>query len=482
MSRNFKILVSLLIGLLCSNSFFAQNENKTDSTKITDIHGQVFVKKRFNLIRYQDKFGYLVNTERANFWENLKFVQLNKKKTTFLSIGGDSRTRLTYISTDNFGSFNKNIEEHIWNQRLMLHTALRNKNYGIFAQVVKTWQLGNKLPEPPVEEDALDLHQLFFIYKFPEASKLRDSYVRLGRQEFFLGSGRLLAIREGANTRLSYDGARADIRYTSWNTNLFYFKEVAIAENAFDNRIFNGNHIYGFYNTFDLKGSKTLSSIDLYYLGAKRDNSFYQNSFGVDDRSTIGTRVVSSPKTQGINFETELNYQFSNNSNNVAAYSATVRSNYSWVRENNQYKIGLDFYTFSGDKSADDDVSNTFYPLNPALGFLGRAPVLGFSNLLAFQPNFRFVANDNFVIDMQQSFVWKHQRSDDLYAPSTLPFTGIYDESETFVGILPSIEIEYALNAFVSFELFYSGLLKSNYFVSNTSTIHNLAFTTYLRF
>ncbi|GAA4272924.1 alginate export family protein [Aquimarina gracilis] len=486
MIQNKTYLLLIIVFVVTWNSI-AQNrdivqDSLNDSQKITEEYGQLFIKKRFNLIRFRDDFSYLKNTEKTKLWEKLKYIPVGN---FYLSIGGDARTELEFLRTDGL-NLETSTDDYFWDQRLMAHVSLRGKRFRSFVQLNKSWRLNNELPQSPNDEDELALHQAFFDIKFDDRPEAQASYLRLGRQEFFVGSGRFFGIREGPNMRLSYDGISGRANINNFRGDFFYLREVAIREHIFDNEIFGDNTIYGAYGTYKYGNDKNGQSAELYYVGLERPLAFYQDLVGEDNRHTLGTRYVFRHRgQQGFDIDAEFNYQFGEFNNlDVSAYSFSLNADYFWKTVNEiEHRLGFKANLYSGDKDATDNKIGTFNPINPALGFLGRLVVFRWSNLAALHPSYRISFGDSFAINAENAFLWRPQKEDFLYAPSTLPYSAENrNGEESYVGMLPSIEAEWAVNAFLSFEIYYAALLKGNYFIDEENDIHNIAITTYFRF
>ena len=477
----------LMIGF--SVRMMAQEIQEKDSTeldqlKVNEMHGQLYIQRRFNLIRYLDKFGYLLDIDKINSWEKLKYIPLDKNRKTFLSFGGDSRSQLEFLSSDGFGT-QETIDDYRWNQRLMLHTAVRNKHFGVFAQLISAHQVGNELLSAPVDEEDLDVHQLFLLLKRDLENEGLRFRVRLGRQELFYGSGRHFAIREGPNVRLSYDGGSADLLLGNITARLFYLHEVPISDGMFNNEWFGDNILYGTYNSWQTNHKDHIFLSDLYYARLERPVSFYQDLPLEDERHTLGVRqVVRSTGRKGMDFSVEANYQFGHvDGVDIRAYSISADADYFWKTNETLHRAGVSFNLFSGDGQPNDGEASTFNPINPAIGFLGRLPILNFSNLVVLQPSYRLSFDNGLALFLQYSWLWRHRLEDTIYTPGARPFLGeAFDNQERFLAMLPSLEVEWTVNAFVSFEVFYSALLKEGYFNEEEDDIQNLVFTTYLRF
>lgn len=78
--------------------------------------------------------------------------------------------------------------------------------------------------------------------------------LRAGRQEKTLGTSRLIAVREGPNIRLAFDGARASRKQGSHRIDAFAFafafRPVLNRPEAFDDNANKSQSLYGLYATF----------------------------------------------------------------------------------------------------------------------------------------------------------------------------------------------------------------------------------------
>ncbi|MBP2831235.1 alginate export family protein [Aquimarina sp. U1-2] len=479
------ILISLSIAF-CNESY-SQEPQKEDEIEVNEIHGQLFIQRRFNMIRYMDEFDYLKNAEKINGWEKIKFIKLNEEGTSYLSLGGNSRSEFVYLRTATDGEETKTENEYFWDQRLLIHTDFHLKNHRLFAQLVNAWRVGDEASISSLDEDDLTFQQLFYELDFGTNSF--QGYLRMGRQSMFLGSGRFFSVREGPpNMRLSYDGARLGLANGIWNSNIFYLKEVFIEDGVFDNEAFGDNELYGVYSSLDLGSGEHTKVLDFYYAGLGRPNVVYQNLTGQEERHTLGLRFLyQSVGERGYDVDAEANYQFGDFQNlNINAYSVSLNADHFWnTTKNIEHRFGIKANVFSGDGSRDNDLG-TFNPIYPALGYLSRAALINFSNLYTFHPSYRLTLSNGFAVNIENAWLWRQSKNDIIYNAAGLPFSSITGEdgisTERYVGMLPSIEAEWAVNAFVSFELFYSALYKGDFFDSVENDIHNVVFTTYLRF
>ena len=177
-----------------------------------DINAQPGPIKMF---RYSDDFSYLLknDTIEKTWNEHLKYIPLNHTGSINLSIGGEVREQYQYFQNENFGDLPPNTEQdnngHLWH-RVMLHTDLRLGNQvRIFTQLNSTFAFGKQNLVPQIDENQLSLHQAFIRL---QSKKVSGLFSQIGRQEFGQGSEFVIAMREGPNTRLTFDAALVGFR------------------------------------------------------------------------------------------------------------------------------------------------------------------------------------------------------------------------------------------------------------------------------
>src|SRR5262245_23573951 len=113
--------------------------------------------------------------------------------------------------------------------------------------------------------------------------------MRLGRQEFFFGSGRLVDPREGPNVRQAFDGIALIWKKASWNVHALATKPVLNGTGFFDAPPDPRTTFWGIYAVRPLPNTKG-GNIDLYYLGLGRKQAVVDKGVGRELRHTVGTR------------------------------------------------------------------------------------------------------------------------------------------------------------------------------------------------
>lgn len=220
-----------------------------------------------------------------------------------LDLGGEYRTR--YHNENNHrGTGLTGNDDQFWLTRLRLFANYRvTDNIRVFGEFLYADSAGENFAPRTIEENRGEAQNLFV------DAKLTDNLtIRGGRQELLLGAQRLISPLDWANTRRTFDGARATYKGEDWTVDGFYTNPVArIAATGgrleWDNSS-RDQHFYGVYGT--KMGAIGNANLDTYYLGYDDDTLAF--SF-----HTLGSRVWGA--TDNFLYELEGGSQFGNNSN-----------------------------------------------------------------------------------------------------------------------------------------------------------------------
>ncbi|MCA1920300.1 MAG: alginate export family protein, partial [Flavobacterium piscis] len=158
----------------------------------------------FQKLRYDDNVTYLKDSTR-NWYEKIKYIPLSQNSNFYASIGGEARFQYTYTVNDKWGDDSDEGDGYLLS-RYLLHADV---HLGIFRTFVELQSsLANSKTDPsPVDQNELDFHQAFLDIDFINTENERLT-VRSGRQEMSYGSQRLIAVREGPNSRLAFDAVK----------------------------------------------------------------------------------------------------------------------------------------------------------------------------------------------------------------------------------------------------------------------------------
>ncbi|QEG36749.1 alginate export family protein [Bythopirellula goksoeyrii] len=88
-----------------------------------------------------------------------------------------------------------------------------------------------------------------FLNLFVDLKLLESTTLRVGRQELLYGNQRLISPLDWANTRRTFEGAKAMIKAGDWETDIFYTHYVPVVPNELDEADYN-QPFYGCYMSY----------------------------------------------------------------------------------------------------------------------------------------------------------------------------------------------------------------------------------------
>ncbi len=405
------------------------------------------VKSQIYFLRYDDNFSYLKNdSAHKKGAENLKYIPIGSVGN--ISLGGEVREQLQYYNNFNFGDPpskpNQSTTWQLWH-RAMAHANVElGRQTRIFAQLGSTFRFLNDNPAiPEIDENHLNLHQLFGDYKFS-----KNLMARIGRQEMSYGSHRLITFREGPNTRLSFDAVV--LKYTSnkRKLDLLAASPVISRKGVFDDGTLK-DFILGAYATEKI--SPKWLVLDYYLLNFESHRRKYNYQEGIDSRRVVGFRVFS--QNDFVNYEAEATYQFGKfNQLHVNAFSLSADINFSLMPQG-KFVSGIAGNYVSGDKNKSDNKLNTYNSLfsKPQYGL--TAPI-GASNIITVNPYLRFKPTTKLNVMTACYFLWRASNQDGSYTPDGTELRPRPDRlfltAEKAIGTLLTLESTYTVNQHLS--------------------------------
>jgi hypothetical protein len=341
--------------------------------------------------------------------------------------------------------------------------------------------LSNSRPEPSlVEENPLDLHQAFIHWVFYE-EKGKSLLLSIGRQELMYGSQRLIAVREGPNNRLAFDGIKSVYQQPNFKADVFYSHPVANKSGIFDDHFNENTKLWGFYSV--LNHTPLLHNIDVYYLGYWKRLAAYDIGKSEELRHSIGTRIW---KNNGdLQYDFEGVFQFGSfGEKTINAWTLSSNTTYKFSHSSLKPKIGLKTEAISGEGNRGDNTLQTFNPLFPRGAYFGLVALIGPSNLLDIHPSINVEISKRLDMGIDYDIFWRLSTQDGIYAPNmSLIYSG-KDSKEQFIGTQLSAELNYQLNPFVFIRVEGTWFNTGEYLktVSAGKNVLFMAFTTQIKF
>ena len=409
---------------------------------------------KFSPFRAKENYDYLKDPLKnpfvKDFFDPVKFIPFNKKRTNYLTIGGEIRPRLEHFSNRKWNKESVNF----YSQRLSFHSnVVLGKNLRLFAELYSGYTSHAKqLPQ----YDKLNFHQLFIEVPFHFQDKKKMSLI-FGRQELKFGTSRLITLREGPNVRQDFDLARTIIDIDKFNIEVFYGKEVRTQTEVFDNTftLFDANapnsQIWGAYSKFKLKGFNGQN--ELYYLGFHSEKVVLSDVSGVETRHTIGLRRFGLVRER-LKYNTEFIYQFGDNDGNtIQAFNFETDWNYIISRNGSQTAPGLKLVYASGDKKPGDGKLGTFNSLYVSPNVYNLASTLIPINLISVHPLLTFKPDKKMKLFFEYVFFWRMSIYDNVYSPPGRILRVGDEQDPRYLGSQIGLRFDYYFNRHLSFNL-----------------------------
>ncbi|AZA92926.1 Uncharacterised protein [Chryseobacterium nakagawai] len=422
------IIITLLISLFAISKAPAQN--------------------KISLVRYNDDFTSLKNDTIKKKLDNLKYIKLDNNY--FISFGGELREQFQYYDNINFGdvppTYSNTDVTQLWH-RLMLHTDIElGKNFRFFMQLNNTSRFFNNNPVvPEIEENQLSLHQAF------AELKLTNWNFRLGFQEIYFGNHRVITVREGPNTRQSFDGLTVKRKFPNGSLDLFAVSKVISKKYVFDDESMHDG-LLGIYGTQYLSNKKI--GLDYYVINFQSRDRMYNYQSGFENRNTCGIRLFSNFKNA--NFEFEGAYQTGKfNDLKIEAYNILTDVNVN-VFPSKKGIIGFAANLASGDEDNTDNKLNT-YNLLYAKPAYGLAAPIGATNMFSVYPYIKINPVQKLNILAEAFFLARNSNQDGTYSPGMIQnrprVNSLFSSKKKTMGQYYVLETNYQQNSNLSFAL-----------------------------
>ncbi|QNA45921.1 alginate export family protein [Lacibacter sediminis] len=365
-------------------------------------------------LRYDEDYSVLKTDTVRGWYNSVKFIPLSSSRNSFLSFGGEYRYQLQYFKNENWGDIPKEEYMAVYN-RLLIHSDLHiGKHFRLFGQLVSTSTSGRVEPARSVDENWLDVHQVFLDVNL--LNRQKDKLViRAGRQELLYGSQRLISVREGPNNRLSFDALKLFYKRHNFEADAFYSKPVRVCVNVFDDPVNQNEQLWSSYLVF--KDVPLIQHVDVYYIGYQNTKKSYNNIAATETRHSVGTRLWKW--TGAFRYDVETLYQFGMMGDVVInAYTVSANLQYHFRKLKLKPVAGLKTELISGDVLAGDNRINTFNPLFPRGAYFGLVALIGPVNLIDIHPSIEIELCKGLLFIADYDLFWRYSQADGIYGPN----------------------------------------------------------------
>ena len=423
----------------------------------------------YSLLRQDEDYRYLRNPPCGNdYWDRLKYVQLGSDAGTFLTVGGEIREWYEGYHNASWGYGTQDANGYLL-QRLSvysdIHAASRIR---LFVQLTSDIEAGRDGgPRPVIDESKLFFEEAFADVTLSE--KASDKLVlRLGRQEFELGDGRLVDVREGPNVRQTFDGAGLNWKVSSWNIDAFALKPVLNGTGVFDAPPDHGSTFWGVYAVHPNPKVKD-GNVDLYYLGLARKNAAFEVGSADEVRHTVGVRL--SGRRGGWSYDSEAAFQAGSfGARNIRAWGTGHDTSYTFRSIRLQPQIGASALVASGSHGNSSSDLGTLNPLFPTGYYFGQGGIalLGPSNVTAVGPKIGLRFTESVSVIADTNFFWRTSLQDGVYGPGVNLLVPGQGNPARYVGSQPSVGIYWKARRHLSVSGAYAHFFTGPFLVNAT--------------
>ena len=463
-----------------------------------------WVIPHFRLLREEEDWTYLANPQmRGHDWADpLKYIPLGSRENWYLTIGGDMRQWFEHYKNEYWGvppvppaPNQRPIDGNGYlKQRYMLgadfHFGSRFRAFSELHSGFVNWRAGG--PRPIVDNDELDLNQAFVDINLAVDERSRPSVIlRVGRQQLYYGTGRLVSVREVPNVRASFDGVRIIVNTHKWRIDTFATKPVLTQQGFFDDR---PDHTQTFWGTFATGPVASAPfNLDLSYFGLMRKVGVFNKGIAPETRHTVGARIwrggIPFVVGSGWDYDVEYAYQFGSfgpgfrlfssgflPKADIRAWTISTQTGYTFEGVKLQPRIALNTGITTGDKDPLEPVLRTFFTPYPNGRFFGAIQQNGPLNIQGFRPSFTIQLPRHASLTADSYFFWRQSIKDALYDVPGFPLRPGNLSRARFVGAQPGIEFFWPVTMHVTMDLNYA-YFATGQFLHDTPPDKNLRYT-----
>jgi len=315
------------------------------------------------------------------------------------------------------------------------------------AELGSSFQFGSSFEPSPIDEDPVYFQQLFANTTLLESQAGRLS-ATFGRQVFSLGSGRLVAIRNGPNIRRSFDAVRLQFDSAPVAWQLLCGSDVEFGGDGFDNEPRTDRLLWGSYHTFKAGPESLLpgnGGLDLYYLGYRNRDAEFDSASGDERRHSFGARafgLFGNGNRWDYNIEPVVQFG-SIGDQQIQAYTVANVLGYTFRAAPMEPRLGLKFDIISGDRDRNDGRLETFNAYFPNNSYFSEAAIFAPANLYDLNLNAELQLFETLRLVMLWDFLWRYSNSDAIYVPPGRPAFPGNSSDRRFIGDTISLATEW---------------------------------------
>lgn len=355
-----------------------------------------------------------------------------------LSLGGELRLR-TELS--NGALTRPEPDRQALLVRQLVHADIRlDSSLRVFLQGGTLQAIGEPKPFPAIQQNDGDLSQLFLDYQV--RSKSQAAMVRLGRQEMAFGSQRLIALRDGPNQRLAFDGVRMRLDAGQGSVDAFVTWPVQARPGLLDDTSGAEDRLAGVYVTQQIAGPL---KADLYLLERRQNANSPLAPRPGGFRQSLGARLFG--RRSGFDWDVEAVIQrgFAGGQR-IRAWTLASDVGFTFGATALEPRISLKVDLASGDRRPGDGISGTFDPLYPKLPYFSEANLVVPANLVDINPGISLRPQPSLLLSANWDFLWRHRLADAIYTAPLAVVQGSSGQGSRYIGDQKVLTADWSVN------------------------------------
>lgn len=412
-------------------------------------------------LRYDEDYSFLRDpARRIDPFDALKDIPLDDSGDWRLTLGGEARLRYEFYRNYRWDPDSPDDDGYLL-QRYLLHADLHLgralRAFGQLQSSLEDWRAGGPRP---VDENRLDVHQLFGDARVPFDSGDDSVTLRVGRQEMAYGSQRLISVRESPNIRRAFDAARVLVNVGGARVDAFFARPVEDDQGTFDDWGDDHVNFWGVYATLPLAGAA--AQMDVYYLGLRRPDAEFADGAADELRHSVGARAFG--KSDGWDYNVEGVVQFGAfGDRDIFAWTLASDAGFTFSGAPFEPRLGLKTDVISGTtRPGGGGRLGTFNALFPRGAYFGEAALIGPANLLDVHPTLDLQLSETVTLSADWDIFWRYSVDDGLYdnGGNVLRPAG---GDERFIGHQASVGLSWDVDAHAEVHAAYSHFFAGDY-------------------
>jgi hypothetical protein len=365
-----------------------------------------------NVIRWREDYSFLRDRDGLTFLERLKFLPLDDAKMSYLTLGGEIRERVESYDHAFFG-LPGGRSYTAFATRILADADLHlGPRFRAFAELGSFHETGREPVERPFDRGDLEVQQGFFDF-LPVRDASKRLTLRVGRQEFPLGSGRLVAIRDSTNARLAFDAVKAEWIDGGSTVVGFVGRPIDSARGTFESKPTGRESFWALDWTMAAPEARKPNA-ELFYLGRRVRTIVYSEGTASEKRHSVGGRIWARPAPW--DFSVQAGYQFGDFGDaSIRAWGAASDTGYSIASLPARPRLAVRADIASGDRTAHDGVLQTFEAPYPALNYFSEAAIQAPANAYDLHPYVELHPGRTLTAEIGVDFLWRLRKEDAIY-------------------------------------------------------------------